>query len=843
MEQAAASCGRIAVTTLLLWAMYSLTVVLVAFVAGWLHSPIPRPLLVAFALLPVLMMLPAFTSGKTPVPVDHALAIPPWNTAHPGVSRYNNNLSDIAMQFVPWAKAVRMAFQEGTLPLRNRWNGAGTVLAANSQSGAFYPPLLLGSALPLAAAFSLVAAIKIFLALTGTWLWLRELRLSSGAALFGAVAFSLSLTMTAWLLFPHTAVISLWPWALLGIELLRREDGRAGFWTATCVLTVWALGGHPESAASGAAFVLIWLLVRVALRDLPDWRRLARRLILAAAAATGLAAFLLIPSVLAILASNRLGYWGVFWEPHLSLAPHGPVWPAGTLTSFFPRIFGDGISSPMIEVSGGTASYPEMGLGYIGIAAWACALLILRRGAGRPAAERALIAPLIVGWAFGVGLWPFAELLAAVPALKLIFPVRFFSWIAMAGSAIAAFEVDRILADLRARRETARPAIFAAGALGLAALVASHLMRHRHEASGGLGRQREWIALTLIALAGFVIAVLASRRGALALAATLTAINGAELYLQGQRIYRFGDPRHLYPPTPVVLWLASRPPPFRVVGDGATIFPGSNVHAGVEEIRTHDPVERRDYVRFLDATAGYPPADYFKQLRDRNAAVLDFLNVRYFVGPPGQAPPGDRWKPAYSGRDAVVFENTSVLPRVFAPQAVRLVPPPPSGILPPSDALIPFEKTLPEMAALRDWRSIAFVAADSRAAPWRGGAQPAGAAVRDYREWTNRASFVVANPSDREIAIVTSLVQDGGWIARAKDGSALPTANANGPFLAILAPPGTHEVRLRYASPGTVVGAAATGTTAALLAVVFWRSRRSGRRGPAGPAPRIASRA
>ena len=42
----------------------------------------------------------------------------------------------------------------------------------------------------------------------------------------------------------------------------------------------------------------------------------------------------------------------------------------------------------MIEVRRGTASYPEMGLGYIGIAAWACALLILRRAAARPAAER-----------------------------------------------------------------------------------------------------------------------------------------------------------------------------------------------------------------------------------------------------------------------------------------------------------------------------------------------------------------------------------------------------------------------------------------------------------------------
>ncbi|MFN2384886.1 MAG: hypothetical protein ABR576_01105 [Thermoanaerobaculia bacterium] len=811
-------------TLVLLWTLYLVTVLGVAAAAVGLRLRIPRPILVAFALLPVLVMLPAFTSGKTPVPVDHALAIPPWSAVHPGVARYNENLNDIAMQFVPWAKAVRLAFQEGTLPLRNRWNGGGMVLAANSQSGAFYPPLLLGGLLPLAAAFSLVAAIKTFLALTGMWLWLRELRLTSAAALFGAIAFSLSLTMTAWLLFPHTAVTSLWPWALFAIELLRREDGRAGFWTATCVLTVWALGGHPESAASGAAFALVWLLARAALRDLPDWRRLGRRLLAAAATGTGLAAFLLLPSVLAILASNRLGFWGVFWGPHLSLAPHGPIWRAGGLALFFPRIFGDGISSPMIP---GMASYPEMGLGYIGIAGWACALLILRARKGPPRAERALIVPLAAGFAFGVGLWPFAEVLAMVPALKLMFPVRFFSWIALAGAAIAAFELDRMCAELRTRRGAPHPAIFAAAALGLAAISAYRLVRPLHEASGGLEEQSEWIAFTLIAVAGFALAVLAGNRGAFGLAAILTAINGAELYLEGQRIYRFGSPDRLFPPTPVVRWLASRPPPFRVVGDGAAIFPNSNVHAGVEEIRTHDPVERSDYVRFLDAVAGYPPADYFKQLRDRDAAVLDFLNVRYWVAPSGQAPPGGRWKPAYSGPDAVVFENSSVLPRAFVPAAVRLVPPPRSSrILPPADALAPFEKSLSEMAALRDWRSVAFVAADAGSGSWRAGAQPAVVAVGDYRESTNGASFGVANHSDRVVTIVASLAQDGGWSADTESGLSLPMAPANGPFLAIAVPPGEHRVRLRYLSPGFAAGAAVSGATALLLAAVLWTDRR-----------------
>ena len=82
MDQAAASRCRVAVTTLLLWALYALSVVLVAFVARWLRHAIPRPLLAVFALLPVLVMLPAFTSGRPRSPSTTPSRFPPgtWPT-------------------------------------------------------------------------------------------------------------------------------------------------------------------------------------------------------------------------------------------------------------------------------------------------------------------------------------------------------------------------------------------------------------------------------------------------------------------------------------------------------------------------------------------------------------------------------------------------------------------------------------------------------------------------------------------------------------------------------------------------------------------------------------------
>src|SRR5262249_4518113 len=142
----------------------------------------------------------------------------------------------------------------------------------------------------------------------------------------------------------------------------------------------------------------------------------------------------------------------------------------------------------------------------------------------------------------------------------------------------------------------------------------------------------------------------------------------------------------LFAETPVIRFLRGRPGTFRVAGEGPMLFPNSNVFAGVEDIRTHDPVERLDYTRFLDATCGSPASDYFKWLRKLDAPVLDFLNVRYVVTMPRGAAPGPRWRQVYAGTDASVFENTRVLPRAFAPARIRLVEPPPARLAPVFDA-------------------------------------------------------------------------------------------------------------------------------------------------------------
>jgi hypothetical protein len=118
--------------------LYGATAFAIRSAAGLLGRPIPPRFFLVFVLLPALFLLPAFTGNRTIFPVDHAMSLPPWN-ALPRPPVANPNLNDVSTEMAPWAKAVRMAWKEGSLPWRNRWNGCGSPLAANGQSATFFP--------------------------------------------------------------------------------------------------------------------------------------------------------------------------------------------------------------------------------------------------------------------------------------------------------------------------------------------------------------------------------------------------------------------------------------------------------------------------------------------------------------------------------------------------------------------------------------------------------------------------------------------------------------------------------------------------------------------------------
>jgi hypothetical protein len=788
-----------------------------------------------FFALPVLFLGRGFVADTTPIPVQDVRLITPWSSLPPAFGKNeptrNPNLNDVALQIAPWAKAVRVAWKSGDAPWLDRWNGCGTPLAANAQSAAFSPFTILGFALPLARAFTLAGAVKLFLALAGMALWLGELRLSRAAAVFGAVAFAFSLEMTIWLPWPITAVVCLWPWSLFLLERLDDGDARRkARWTLAAVFAVWGLAGHPESAALGALLAGAWLLFRLASRGFRNPRAVTLSAAGAAALAVGATAFLLLPQVAAIRASNRRVNAEHFASGIASSwSAHSPLWSGGFVTPFVPRAYGDAIDAPLIPPPG--YSFPEMATGYPGAIAWLLVLLALRPGGARRRETLGLAAIAAFGIAEATWSWPVVELLAHVPGIGVMLPLRFLGWIPIAAGALAAFELDRLRRDVGARPRralwlAAAATIFAAGG----AAVFRHFRRAYAAAGGYRAERKDLLVLGLVLLsAGLAALVAASPRFSArlrdrVLVSALVGAMVAEMFVIAQPLDRLGLSARVFPETPLVAFLRARPGPFRTVGAGPALFPNANVFASVEDVRTHDPMERRDYVAFLDATCGYPAGEYFKFVRDLDAPALDFLNVRYAVAAPGTAAPGRRWLGAYSGPDGEVFENPEALARVFAPSTVRVV-----GAVRPGhfeDAFRAFGSPPATLLAGLDFHRAAIVVADGESlGPPE--ARENAAAIAEIRERTNALAFTAAAPASGGVVVAT-VVQDGGWRAHDETGT-LATGRANGPFLAVRLRPGAHRVELSYLPPGFRTGAAISAGTvlaAALGALVAARRRK-----------------
>jgi hypothetical protein len=398
----------------------------------------------------------------------------------------------------------------------------------------------------------------------------------------------------------------------------------------------------------------------------------------------------------------------------------------------------------------------------------------------------------------------------------------------MAGAPLAALELDRLMRDLAAGGKALRFFVFAVTAIASLALLQFLLFRGRHAAAGGLRPQVTALLWTLavLSLAGVAAALLDKRLLTPALFLFLiTGISALELLHHGMRLYRFYSPADLYPETPLIRFLRAQSQPFRIVSDEFALYPNTNIFASVENVLTHDPAERRDYVQLVDSTAGYAPFDYFKRVRNFDAPIFDFLNARFLVSTPEGRSPGSRWVRVYAGADGQVFENIRALPRLYAPPEIEVVAPSPATPPTGRNALPAFGPRLMEFLAGDEFAQRAILLKNSSFAPARGVFSNPPVQVGPLVERTNTIRFDVSVSGSSRAILVSSLVTDGGWTARDEVWTPLPVGLANGPFLAVGLASGRHLVTLTYTPPGFRLGVALSllSLAALIVACLSWR--------------------
>ncbi len=184
----------------------------------------------------------------------------PWAPAYPPTTLQAPVLTDPVWQFVPWLEFARGELLAGRLPLWNPHQDGGVPLLGNAQAAVASPLAIPAIVLGIAVGWNVTLLLKILVAATGTFLWLRDLGRSRAASALGAVMFSLSGPFVAWLEHPQTLAAAPVPFLLLFAGRLARRGTPCDLLGTALASAAVLCGGHPETAAMAAlltgAFVL-----------------------------------------------------------------------------------------------------------------------------------------------------------------------------------------------------------------------------------------------------------------------------------------------------------------------------------------------------------------------------------------------------------------------------------------------------------------------------------------------------------------------------------------------------------------------------------------------------------
>jgi hypothetical protein len=267
------------------------------------------------------------------------------------------------LQFYPWRKLAVDQIQAGLWPLWNPYLGAGTPLAANLQTAAFYPLNVLFLVMPVDRAFGWVLALHVALAGIFAYCLGRTLGLSRFGALVGGLAYGGGGYLLSRWVFPSMVYAATWLPLMLAFteRLVRRPTLRStdapdnskprqgiGLWLLDVVLlaatiALQLLAGHAQTSfyslvivAFFSLFRLIWLHTAARPRNVQQPLQFASALLLSVLGGIALTAIQLLPTAELAAHSQRAGTL-----TDLTFAYELSFWPWRFITLLAPDFFGN----------------------------------------------------------------------------------------------------------------------------------------------------------------------------------------------------------------------------------------------------------------------------------------------------------------------------------------------------------------------------------------------------------------------------------------------------------------------------------------------------------------------
>ncbi len=746
--------------------LYFVTAFALLLLAHRWFTRLTRGAALALILLPLCFTGRALLTNRIYAPVEMSYLSHPLadHQTKLGVGKpHNGRLADIAFQMLPWREATRRALADGEWPLLNRFELCGDMLAGSGQPAAFSPFTLIACLLPATLSFTYTGAIAFFVAGLGAFLLARELGCSGEASLFAAAG---------WMLSGPVALLILWPlgfsWNLLPLvlaatlRLLRVPDGRS-IALLTVSLSLEILAGHPETLLHVTAIAVAFGLFEL-LTHKPKRAKVLAAALISGVLAIDLTAIYLLSFIDTMQQTvEYLIRSEMFGAARLKVPEHFAR--ETLLGDFVPWLRPERWHLPGDAVAGS--------------AVFALALYAVLFVRARRVLFFAILALLCV--LIGSHVWPFAQLLHALPMFSAALNERMATAVPLALSILAAFAIDRL--------ELRRAAIVCGAVAALFIVIAI--------VAGPPSDPRRFAAELMPLMAAAVVLGLFSRpveRPASTLAIVFAFFLVQRMAADG-RMIPVHEPRIAFPRLALFQPMERIREPFRITGNDSVLIPNTATMYGFEDVRGNTPMNLLSLAETFPMWSTVSPSQ-FHSVPDITKPILSMMNVRFALVDVSEPIPAG-WHNVTVDVWTRLIENERVLPRAFIPRRVRL------GRSP--------QQELEEMKAESDFAERAWLRIGDSAQE-----RVNGDGVVSIRRQKSRLRIDVMKYGDGFIVI--SEAGWNGWRAYL-DGQRVTVHRANHAFLGVFVPAGHHVIDVRFMPQSFVVGRIVTLSTLLLVAI------------------------
>lgn len=617
---------------------------------------------------------PFLFQGKLPIPSDTIVGLyhpyrDLYSDTNPNGLPYKNFLlTDPVRQQFPWKNLATSLSKNAQLPLWNPYEMAGTPLLANFQSSPFYPLNILLFFGAFSVSWSWFIFLEPLLAGIFLYLYLRNLKIDSRAALLGSLIWAFCGFSIAWLEWGVIVHTALWfPLILLAKDkLLENWSFR---WGLVLVLgeTAALLAGHLQIFFYVFVLGNVYLFAKIMQRSLSrktEYKFLTFVKIYMPFIIAGILIFVLtipqwLPTLQFISLSNR----------SIDQSWTQPGWfiPYQNLVQFIaPDFFGNYATLNYF----GVWNYGEF-IGYVGIGAVILSLYasMFRHDKKTWFFSGVVLLALIFATSNPLSQLPY---MLKIPFIATAQPTRLMFVVDVSLAILAALGFDHFL---RVKRRIWAPVIIL-GIVVVSLWILVFAGGNYFPTPDDLLVTKSNLKLPTLLFGLFSILFLLfefgkNRRLQNAISLLIILFVLFDLFRFGWKFTPFTNPSYLYPKTKITTFLQERPGIFRIAATNSEILPPNfSIMYGLQSVEGYDPLYLTSYAQLIAANERSdhsitPPFGFNRIITPRNinTPVFDLLNVKYILS--FDELPSPKYKQVMKEGKTIVYENTEVLPRVY----------------------------------------------------------------------------------------------------------------------------------------------------------------------------------